>query len=259
MRNEPFVGLESVPMETRSRRSGPFHLDLYSARLLLGSTAKKSTADSFLSPSPRNSISAFFQRRISSSFLSLFSFFLPFLYFSPSISFLPSRTPSSPPFPSPPLEVSTGLWIFSGNVSNRFMVFSCILKIHQLYSLPIGTTPIVSSLRFHNSTRRLRSKCELVYFLSRSITSRLPFFLSLCLSLSLSSSSSFLLVFSYVSIELLIPPRSNVEITIPLSSSHYFAPIISDSYEIELALINRNICDFYLEILCNVNWIHSLD
>lgn len=139
------------------------------------------------------------------------------------------------------------------------MVFSCILKIHQLYSLPIGTTPIVSSLRFHNSTRRLRSKCELVYFLSRSITSRLPFFLSLCLSLSLSSSSSFLLVFSYVSIELLIPPRSNVEITIPLSSSHYFAPIISDSYEIELALINRNICDFYLEILCNVNWIHSLD
>lgn len=135
-------------------------------------------------------------------------------------------------------------------------MFSCILKIHQLYSLPIGTTPIVSSLRFHNSTRRLRSKCELVYFLSRSITSRLPFFLSLCLSLSLflSSSSSFLLVFSYVSIELLIPPRSNVEI-----SSHYFAPIISDSYEIELALINRNICDFYLEILCNVNWIHSLD
>lgn len=185
MRNEPFVGLESVPMETRSRRSGPFHLDLYSARLLLGSTAKKSTADSFLSPSPRNSISAFFQRRISSSFLSLFSFFLPFLYFSPSISFLPSRTPSSPTFPSPPPEVSTGLWIFSGNVSNRFMVFSCILKIHQLYSLPIGTTPIVSSLRFHNSTRRLRSKCELVYFLSRSITSRLPFFLSLCLSLSL--------------------------------------------------------------------------
>lgn len=141
-------------------------------------------------------------------------------------------------------------------------MFSCILKIHQLHSLPIGTTPIVSSLRFHNSTRRLRSKCELVYFLSRSITSRLPFFLSLCLSLFLSSSSSFLLVFSYVSIELLIPPRSNVEITIPLSSSHYFAPIISDSYEIELAwlaLINRNICDFYLEILCNVNWIHSLD
>lgn len=109
MRNEPFVGLESVPMETRSRRSGPFHLDLYSARLLLGSTAKKSTADSFLSPSPRNSISTFFQRRISSSFLSLFSFFLPFLYFSPSISFFPSRTPSSPPFPSPPPEVSTGL------------------------------------------------------------------------------------------------------------------------------------------------------
>lgn len=78
----------------------------------------------------------------------------------------------------------------------------------------IDTTPIVSSLRFHNSTRRLRSKCELVYFLSRSITSRLPFFsFSFFFPLIIVALPPSLVFSLSASIELLIPPRSNVKIT----------------------------------------------
>ena len=153
---------------------------------------KIDSADSFLSPSPRNSISAFFQRRISSFFFPfLFFFFLSFFSLPLSPFYLREYLPLL-------LQVSTGLWIFCGNVSNRFMVFSCILKIHQLYSLPIGTTPIVSSLRFHNSTRQLRSKVRArLFFIAFDYLSSSFFFFSL------SSSSSFpflhLLVLSYAS------------------------------------------------------------
>lgn len=184
MRNEPLVGLES-PFDGKTRVSSGF---VFCARLLR-STAKKSTRRIHSChllleiPSPRFSNDEFL----------LFFFLSFFLSFSLPLSpfYLREYLPLL-------LQVSTGLWIFCGNVSNRFMVFSCILKIHQLYSLPIGTTPIVSSLRFHNSTRRLRSKVRArLFFIAFDYLSSSFFFL-----LSLSSSSSpflHLLVLSYAS------------------------------------------------------------
>lgn len=183
MRNEPLVGLES-PFDGKTRVSSGF---VFCARLLR-STAKKSTRIHSCHllleiPSPRFSNDEFL----------LFFFLSFFLSFSLPLSpfYLREYLPLL-------LQVSTGLWIFCGNVSNRFMVFSCILKIHQLYSLPIGTTPIVSSLRFHNSTRRLRSKVRArLFFIAFDYLSSSFFFFSL------SSSSSFpflhLLVLSYAS------------------------------------------------------------
>ena len=189
MRNEPLVGLES-PFDGKTRVSSGF---VFCARLLR-STAKKSTRRIHSChllleiPSPRFSNDEFLL------------FFFPFLFFF-FLSFF--SLPLSPFYLREYLllllQVSTGLWIFCGNVSNRFMVFSCILKIHQLYSLPIGTTPIVSSLRFHNSTRRLRSKVRArLFFIAFDYLSSSSFFSSLSLS---SSSFPFLhlLVLSYAS------------------------------------------------------------
>lgn len=184
MRNEPLVGLES-PFDGKTRVSSGF---VFCARLLR-STAKKSTRRIHSChllleiPSPRFSNDEFL----------LFFFLSFFLSFSLPLSpfYLREYLPLL-------LQVSTGLWIFCGNVSNRFMVFSCILKIHQLYSLPIGTIPIVFSLRFHNSTRRLWSKVRArLFFIAFDYLSSSFFFFSL------SSSSSFpflhLLVLSYAS------------------------------------------------------------
>ena len=79
---------------------------------------KIDSADSFLSPSPRNSISAFFQRRISSFFFSFPFFFLSFFLFL-SLYLLFTFVNTSPSFSKFPRDSEyfvatsvTGSWCF---------------------------------------------------------------------------------------------------------------------------------------------------
>lgn len=166
-----------------------FHLDLYSVLDFYG-LQRKNRLGGFIPVT----FSSKFHLRVFPTTNFFFFFFLSF-FLSFSLPLSPFYLREYLPLL---LQVSTGLWIFCGNVSNRFMVFSCILKIHQLYSLPIGTIPIVFSLRFHNSTRRLWSKVRArLFFIAFDYLSSSFFFFSL------SSSSSFpflhLLVLSYAS------------------------------------------------------------